>query len=198
MKRWLSKVDFREVVLAVSLGLLVLATRTIWQLGPNIELISTLVVFSAVFYKQKWLRFVASISVIVISDLVLGNSAIFLFTWSAFIVGLLLSSLLRMIKQKGSKDAILSPIEFVGSGIVNVLFFYLWTNLGVVLVSGMYPLSIFGLSQSYINALPFLGNQLISVAIGGAMFYFLYRSLSYLRNSKFIPTQELKLAAQSK
>jgi hypothetical protein len=198
MKKWLTKVDFLEVALAIALGLLVIATRTIWQFGPNIELISSLVVFSAVFYKQKWLRFVAPISVIIISDLVIGNSAIFLFTWSAFIVGLLMSLLLRRIKQKSTKDAILSPIEFVGSGIVNVLFFYLWTNLGVVLVSGMYPLSIFGLSQSYINALPFLGNQLLSVAIGGVVFYSLYRSLSYLRDSKLSSISELKLVAQAK
>lgn len=198
MQKWLTKIDFREVALVLVLGLFVIATRTIWQLGPNIELISSLVVFSAAFYKQKWLRLLGPISVIVISDLVLGNSAIFLFTWSGFMAGLLMSLQLRSIKQKDTKDAILSPIEFIGSGIANVLFFYLWTNLGVVLVSGMYPLSIFGLSQSYINALPFLGNQLLSAVVGGMGFYLLYRSLYYLRDSKFIPAQELKLAAQAK
>ncbi len=198
MKKLFANIRAREILVAVVLGTLVIASRTIWQLGPNIELISSLIVFSAVFYQRAWLRFVAPISVVVISDLMIGNSTIFLYTWSAFIIGWGMTLLLRRIKQKNNDSAILSPIEFVASGIVNVLFFYLWTNLGVVLVSGMYPLSIFGLAQSYINALPFLVNQLLSVVIGGVAFYLLYRILVHLGYSNFSALEPDKLAIKSK
>jgi len=39
--------------------------------------------------------------------------------------------------------------------------FFITTNFGVWLVSGIYPLTLSGLATCYIAALPFFGNQLI-------------------------------------
>jgi hypothetical protein len=91
------------------------------------------------------------------SDLIIGNSAIFMFTWSGFA----LIALLGLISRASGADY----IKFVGGGIAGVIVFFLWTNLGVMLISGMYDHSLAGLVQSYANALPFLRNQLISNAI---------------------------------
>jgi hypothetical protein len=47
------------------------------------------------------------------------------------------------------------------AGILSTMVFFFWTNFGVVVTTSMYERSFSGLIQSYINALPFLRNQLI-------------------------------------
>lgn len=49
---------------------------------------------------------------------------------------------------------------FIGVG-CGALFFWLWTNFGVWLTSGMYPHSGQGLLQCYTLAIPFLKNTLL-------------------------------------
>ncbi|MDO8265276.1 MAG: hypothetical protein Q7T34_02820, partial [Candidatus Parcubacteria bacterium] len=56
-------------------------------------------------------------------------------------------------------------LKMTGLGIVSVLFFYLYTNFGWWLTSGMYPMNLNGLIMSYIAGIPFVRNQLVSVAI---------------------------------
>lgn len=45
-------------------------------------------------------------------------------------------------------------------------YFWLWSNFGVWLASGMYALNVHGLQQCYVLALPFLGNSIIGSSVG--------------------------------
>jgi hypothetical protein len=72
-----------------------------------------------------------------------------------------LRNLFNIVKHKGIKKYFLGTT----AGLSANLFFYLWTNFGVWLLSGMYPKTTTGLLMSYVNALPFLRYQLISTLI---------------------------------
>jgi hypothetical protein len=118
------------------------------------------------------------LSIMVISDLFLGNTNIFLFTWSGFLVPALL---LEKILGKHNKNI----VNATGLGIGTSLFFYLWTNFGVWLLDtwGMYAKDLNGLAMSYINGLPFLRMNLISTILLVPTGYILFKIYLFVVNS---------------
>lgn len=96
------------------------------------------------------------LSMIAISDMVIGNTPIMFFTWSAWAIIGLGGTILRKRKAPTLKFS----LQLTGMGVVSSLFFFLWTNFGVWLIDGMYPHTFAGLMQSYIMGLPFLRNNL--------------------------------------
>lgn len=74
-----------------------------------------------------------------------------LFTYSGFLGIAVIGSLLNKITFKNSILFLLS----------SSFLFWVWTNFGVWLVSGMYSKTIAGFIVCYIAALPFLSNQFI-------------------------------------
>ncbi|OGM09111.1 hypothetical protein A2Z67_05890 [Candidatus Woesebacteria bacterium RBG_13_36_22] len=150
-------------LLFVILFLMAFLERTVWDLGPNIELITTSMILASFYLGRKeafWLTF----AIISVTDRVIGNSNIFLFTWSGFLIPALLSTKLIKILMFKLRVKI---IPLISLGLVSNLFYYLWTNFGVWIMDswGMYTKDLPGLVMCYINGLPFLKNQLISTLI---------------------------------
>lgn len=96
------------------------------------------------------------LSMVALSDMVIGNTPIMIFTWSAWAV----IGILGMVLCKRKSPTIRFSLELTGMGIVASLFFYLWTNFGVWLIDGIYAHTFAGLLQSYIMGLPFLKNDI--------------------------------------
>lgn len=134
-------------------------TRTIFHLGHNIEFITAISLASGYFFVNKKLAFLSTLLTLAISDLIIGNSIIFIFTWSAFLFGTLLGvffSEIDLTKYKFIKLVVGAEI----AGILSTIIFFLWTNFGVVLTTNAYQKNLEGVMQSYINALPFLRPQM--------------------------------------
>jgi hypothetical protein len=147
-------------ILFIILFLIALATRTVFKLGPNIELVTTVMLLSCLYLGRKeslWLVLL----IMVISDLILGNTNIFVFTWTGFLIPVLFASNI-MTKTKLNKIFLSTSL-----GIFSNIFFFMWTNFGVWLLDSwrMYPKTITGLITCYINGLPFLKNQIVSSLI---------------------------------
>ena len=134
--------------------------RTIFDLGPNFEFITTALILSA-FYLGKKQSLLLTFLVLLISDTIIGNTNIFVFTWSGFLIPAFFAS--NIFKKIKLNKILLGT----GLGISSNIFFYLWTNLGVWVLDswGMYPNTIQGLLQSYINGIPFLKYQLVSTLL---------------------------------
>ena len=174
----------------ILLFLLAFGERVFFDLGPNIELITMAMILTAYYFGKKesfWLTF----AVIAFSDVVIGNSNIFLFTWSGFLIPALLSSrlitLFKLISQRLTNLwSGLKLIPLISVGLFSNLFFYLWTNFGVWLLDswGMYPDTFQGLLLSYINALPFLRLQIASTLIFLPLVFISIELMVFL-NSKF-------------
>ena len=150
--------------LLITLGVLF---RTVWHLGPNVEFITSACLLSGSYLGRKW-AILVPVFIMLTSDLIIGNTNIFIFTWSAYIVvGILgywgLKNKNARLPDGQEKLKITKIIKATGLGIIASLWFYLWTNFGVWLLDswGMYPRTITGLVDAYILGLPFLKYNLM-------------------------------------
>jgi hypothetical protein len=83
-------------------------------------------------------------------------------TWAWYAgVSLLGSVLLRKV----------TVLRVVGGVLASATSFFLLTNFVVWAGGGMYDRSGYGLGMSYVNGLPFFGNDLISTGIFAALFF---------------------------
>ncbi len=174
-------------IFVYSLFILAFIERVWFDLGPNLELITLATILSA-FYLDKKTTFLLAFGTIALSDLAIGNSNIFIFTWSGIILPLLTINIFKKLKINKIFAGTLASIS-------SNLFFFIWTNFGVWALDswGMYPNTALGLMQSYINGLPFLKYQLTStlffVPIGFLIYEAMFNSLySKIKSSlsKFI------------
>ncbi len=170
--------------LFIILFLLAFLERTVFDFGPNIELLTSALVLSSFYFGVKK-SFLGILTVMVLSDLIIGNTNIFIFTWSGFLIpAIFLSSTVRNLYTKYNilnTEKIFSVLTLTFSGLSANLFFYFYTNFGVWLLDswGMYTKDFQGLMFCYINALPFLKNQIVSslifIPIGVLMFEYIFK-----------------------
>lgn len=126
--------------------------------------------------------FIVPISVMVVSDLILGNTWILLFTWSGFaIIGLIG----YILKKKHSLSLKKVP-TVIGAGIGGVLIYDLWTNFGCWL--GWYPHTLSGLTICYTVAIPFMLWHLLSATVALTI---VILPIVYLKEHEIIKTDFL-------
>ena len=159
----MKKMSFLFILFFLAFG-----ERILFDFGPNAELVTTALVLSSFYVGRKesfWLIF----AIMFFSDLIIGNTNIFIFTWSGFLIPTLFASAFAKKLITNHQSLITKKIFGASSltlfGFSSNIFFYFWTNFGVWLLSGMYPKTAAGLLMSYINALPFLQYQLTSTLI---------------------------------
>lgn len=176
MNKLLHNRNIDQVGLALALGLVVIgiASRTILHVGPNFELVTGILVISAVRLAKPF-NILVPVMVIGISDMLIGNTAIILFTWSGFLATWILG-LLSKPKLTGKFGSNL--VKVTGVGVVGVLFFYFWTNFGVVVTTNMYTHNLAGFAESLAMALPFLRNQLVSAILMTPALFVVYELVS--------------------
>lgn len=104
--------------------------------------------------------FIVPISIMVITDLILGNNWILLFTWSGFVI---IGVIGYILKSKNSLTIRHIP-RILGAGIGGILLYDLWTNFGTWL-GGWYTHTWAGLALCYTRALPFMFWHLLSTTI---------------------------------
>jgi hypothetical protein len=160
--------------------------RTVFDLGPNIELVTMAMILASLYLKKNhvfWLTF----AIMATTDRVIGNTPIFIFTWSGFLIPSLFSA--RLITKLTSRK-FPKLFSLTSTGLIANLFFYFWTNFGVWLLDSwnMYPKTAAGLAMSYINALPFLKLHLISSLI------FIPAGLATITSAKALYKRLIKLA----
>jgi hypothetical protein len=182
-------------MLLATLFLIAFLTRTVWHLGPNIEFVTTAMLLSAAYLGKRqslWL----TLTIMVSTDLILGNSNIFLFTWSGFLIPAFLLPILFKNLKLITKNFQWKILSLTGTGLLANLFFFVHTNFGVWLLGSMYPKTASGLLMSYVNALPFLRYQtagtLLFVPVG-----FVLTEVAISLNKKFQIVVKAKTALNS-
>lgn len=157
--RFMNMFTRKNLILAALFIVLGVAGRMALEAYPNIETLTAVSILAGALL-GPYLGLAVSLFSVVGSDMMIGNTNILLYTWSAWAVIGIISSLLK--RGQHTQVAVwMDTLKFTGFGVVSTLFFYAWTNFGVWHLSGMYPHTLAGLELSYINALPFLRNQLL-------------------------------------
>ncbi len=145
-------------ILLCAVVVMAIAERLWFDLGWNVELVTTVTVLAAVYGGKRW-SVLVPLFVMAFSDVFIGNTSVALFTWSAYaLAGLAIGFPASKVKRYLGKFGF-----SLAAGIGISLWFFLWTNFGVWLLDswGMYPRTWQGLLLSFVNGLPFLRNQLM-------------------------------------
>lgn len=154
--------SMNQIITAVALITVGVLTRTVFHIGPNFEFVSAISIVAGYIFTDKRLAMAVPFTIMFLSDSIIGNTNIFLFTWSAYLLMPVIGSMLKRLKtQSGLKKA----LALEGAGILSVTMFYFWTNFGVVVTTNMYSKDLYGVIGSLINGLPFLKPQLIGVVL---------------------------------
>ena len=183
------KITNQDKVILLSFIALGFLTRTVFTIGPNVEFVTIASLGAGYFMNNKKFALIVPLIIMSLSDAVIGNTSIFLFTWSAFLITPLIGIVLSKSDKKDSKY--FATLAGFGGSILSVLIFFLWTNFGVVVTTAMYPDTVSGLINSYINALPFLKNQLYGNMIFAPIIFTLVSLLKDLYENK---TRSLKIS----
>ena len=112
-------------------------------------------IFSGFYFRQFILSSMIVVLSMFIGDLYLGFHDTMIFTYISLIVAVSLGLFIKNLK--------FTSILF--SGILSSISFYIITNFGAWLTLPMYEKTFSGLVQSYVLAIPFFHNTLISTLL---------------------------------
>lgn len=127
---------------------------------PNFTPLIAVAFFAGVFLKEGRLALLVPLVVMLIADWFVGFHGTMLFVYGALAVAVLLG---RWLEQRRS---LLRDVAGLTAG--SVVFFVI-SNVGVWLTSGMYPLDGAGLVACFVAAIPFFHNTLASTLLYGAL-----------------------------
>lgn len=172
------KIIFGFVLIAI--GVL---SRTVWHFGDNVEMVTATTLLAGSYLGLRS-GMVVPVLIMVVSDLILGNSDIFIFTWSAYLVIGCIGYSSRLSNLGGINKILLASVM----GVASSAFFYFWTNFGVWLLDswGMYPKNISGLIDAYVMGIPFFRNNLTGNLIFVPVFFTLAEFLSGMESRSSI------------
>ena len=162
MYRNINNINRNLVFIIIFFGIL----SRILPLPPNFSPVIAITIFGSLYFKDKNLAFIAPISIIFISDLILG----FIPNINTYLPLIFV----YFFSRKMNRMNILNL--FIAS-----LIFFLTSNFGVWLLSNWYPKSFAGLIMCYKAALPFFRNTLLSTLLFGLLF-----KVSFERSSNFM------------
>jgi hypothetical protein len=126
-----------------------------YSIAPNLEIITTVSVLAALIIGFRG-AIIVPLGSMIISDMFIGNTSIFIFTWSSFAVIGLLALLLKKLDEKPKKQI----LGALGFAITSSFLFFFITNFGVWL-QGWYPANFAGLIRCFTMAIPFYRTMLI-------------------------------------
>ena len=144
-------INFQNFYLPVALILILSFSRLIphpWNFTP----ILATGIFSGFYFRKFYLSLFIVIFSMFLADLYLGFHNTMFFTYISLTVAVVLGIYIKHFKFN----------EILISGLLSSVFFFIITNFGAWLTLDMYEKNLSGLMSSYILAIPFFHNTLIS------------------------------------
>lgn len=146
----------QRIVSAIALLAFAVLGRLLLLNLPNVETLTAASLIGAAYLGKRY-AVVLPLLAVAMTDAIIGNTRILIFTWSAWAAIGLMGLVLRRWTESVSKFTAAAT----GVSMASTFFFFLWTNFGVWLMDGMYPPTRAGLLQSYVMGLPFLKFQIL-------------------------------------
>ena len=144
-------INFVHYLLPISLILILSFSRLIphpWNFTP----ILAAGIFSGFYFKKFFFSLFIIIFSMFLADIFIGFHNTMFFTYISLIVAVILGVFIKHLKFS----------EIIFSGLVSSICFFLITNFGAWITLAMYEKNLEGLMSSYILAIPFFHNTLIS------------------------------------
>jgi hypothetical protein len=150
--------DNKARLVALLTAILAAAALRLVPHPPNFSPIAAMALFAGACMPRKLLAFVAPFGALILSDIALGGFYPGInFVYLSFALTVLIGW--AVARQK-------TPLTIGAGAVAGSVLFFILTNFGMWLFSGIYPLTSAGLAACYIAAVPFFQNTL-----AGDLFY---------------------------
>ena len=185
-------IDFQTIF--VTLVVCVVSISRVIPHVYNFSPVIALAIFGALHYKHRKLSYIVPLISLLFSDIIINNFIYDLsnhlvifyegFYWQyiSYVIIIFLSS-----KYNHKKINIKNTSFLV---ITSSILFFVTTNFGYWLTSGLYSYNLIGLFKCYVNAIPFFEGTLLGtifytpIFIG--LYYFLQKKIIYLQSKHLI------------
>ncbi len=174
----MQKNNIKLQTLTISAIILALAVFRLLPHLPNVSPVAAMALFGGAYFADKRMAFIVPFVALFLSDLLLGLHNSMIFVYAGFGITVVIGfALQKKINVTNTAFAML----------VSSVLFFLLTNFGAWLTSGLYAKTAAGLMQAYVAGLPFfqnslLGNMVFAAVIFGG-YYLLKNNVSVLKAS---------------
>lgn len=143
-----------------------------WNFTPVIAL----ALFGGVYLKKKQ-AMILPLILFAATDLILGFHEAMVFTWGSVLAIAVIGLWVRDRKNVST---------VLGGGLASAVLFFVVTNFGVWLVTGMYPYTWVGLSECFVLAVPFFRGTLLGTVVYGTILFGIYELVaSRVKDTRF-------------
>jgi len=164
-------------MLAIILLVLGVLSRFILHM-PNFTPVVAIALFSG-FYLKKKQAIILPLALFFVTDLFIGMHNMMFFTWGSI-------ALIALVGNSIKDEKKVSTI--FGSSLASAFLFFLVTNFGVWMSSGMYPHTSEGIITCYIMAIPFFRSTIVSTLVYSFALFGLFELIaSRVRGTKLAP-----------
>ena len=152
MKKIKQKIIFANYSLPIGIILILSFSRLIPH-PPNVTPVIAVAIMSTYFFKDIYVSLAALLISMILADFFIGfhSNIIFVYASLAFI-----TFIFTKVKKKIKFN------NLIIYGLLGSILFFLISNFGVWLLSGLYTKNLSGLIECYIMAIPFFVNTLFS------------------------------------
>ena len=169
--------SMRAKLFTISAIIFALAIFRLMPHLPNVSPVAAMALFGGAYFADKRMAFIVPFLALFLSDLVLGLHNSMIFVYAGFALTVAIGFLLK-------NRVTITNTAF--ATVISSLLFFLLTNLGAWMTSGLYARSAEGLMQAYVAGIPFFQNSLlgnllfVAVIFGG--YHLLQKNVSSLRS----------------
>jgi len=155
-------------VLTISAIIFALALFRLLPHWPNVSPVAAMALFGGAYFADKRLALIVPFVALFLSDLILGlhNSMIFVYAGFALTVAIGFALNNRVTLTNTIFAIVASSVAF-----------FLLTNFGAWMTSGIYAKSAEGLMQAYVAGIPFFQNSLLGNLVYAGVIFGGYRLL---------------------
>ena len=178
-----TKVELLVMALLIGVGAWL---RVVLQDLPNVAPVAASSLLAAVYFRRATWALAVPLLMLAISDLFIGS---YHFGLMLVVYGMLAvpvacrkvlqrhCSLSRGATNRGGVDAVLPLLKFLGCAVVASTLFFVTTNFAHWWIYDMYPHTMSGLLECYVNALMFFRYTLIGDVVFSTVLFSVYATV---------------------
>ena len=149
-------------LITLSLIIFAIAMFRLLPHPPNVSPVAAIALFGGAYFADKRVAFLVPFLALLLSDILLGLHETMVYVYGGFALTVVIGFWIR-------KNITISRVTF--SAVGSSVLFFLVTNLGAWITSGLYPMTVDGLLQAYVAAIPFFQNSLLGNLVFTALLF---------------------------
>ena len=149
-------------IITVSAIIFALAVFRLLPHLPNVSPVAAMALFGGAYFADKRMAFIIPFVALFLSDLILGLHNSMIFVYAGFALTVAIGFMLQ-------KRVTITNTAF--AVVASSVMFFLLTNFGAWMTSGLYVKSAEGLMQAYAAGIPFFQNSLLGNAVYAAVIF---------------------------